>query len=108
MDQQMMAFQIIAKAGDAFSKQVEGLRLVKEGQMDAAITLINEGKQNLTAAHQVQTDILTAEAQGEPMEVTPIMVHAQDHLTKAIVGDFFIKELIEMQQQINELKEDKN
>ncbi|QIL46753.1 PTS lactose/cellobiose transporter subunit IIA [Vagococcus coleopterorum] len=104
MDQQMMAFQIIAKAGDAFSKQMEALTEAKKGEFERATELVREGKDDLTAAHHVQTEILTAEAQGVEMQITPIVVHAQDHLTKAIIGDFFVKELIGMQKQINELK----
>ncbi|CAM3272193.1 PTS lactose/cellobiose transporter subunit IIA [Vagococcus fessus] len=104
MDQQMQAFQIIAKAGDAFSKQMEAISLAGDNQFEKAEELLESAKEDLNAAHQVQTDILTAEAQGTPMETTPIIVHAQDHLTKAMMGDFFVREQIKLYKRIEKLE----
>lgn len=105
MDQQLKAFQIIAKAGDAFSKQMEGLTYAREGKISEALSIVEEAKKDLAAAHQVQTEILTAEAQGIGMEITPIVVHAQDHLTKAQMGDFFVKEQINLYQRLIKIEE---
>lgn len=101
MNQQMMSFQIIAKAGDAFAKQIEALERAKASEFSQAEELIESGKKDLSEAHQIQTDILVLEAQGQEIQVTPIMVHAQDHLTKAIMGELVVREQVELYKRLS-------
>jgi len=105
MDTNMVAFQLIAKAGDSFSTMIEALQKAKSREFDKSKDLIEEGKKQLAEAHNIHTQFLTAVAKGEKLEMNPIIVHAQDHLTKAIMAEVFIPEQIEMLKMIYELKE---
>ena len=59
---------------------------------------------DLRAAHQTQTDLIQGEARGEKMDLNLIMVHAQDHLTTAMIMIDQANEFINLYRLISELK----
>lgn len=100
------AFALIAKAGEARSYAFEALDKAKEGDFDTAETLLGKAEELLNDAHQVQFQILSQETSGTcEVELSFIMVHAQDHLMTAILAKELISEQIEMKKEIAELKE---
>ncbi|MDO4466237.1 MAG: PTS lactose/cellobiose transporter subunit IIA [Bacillota bacterium] len=76
----MVGFEIVAYAGDARSKLITALREAEKGDFDKAEALIKEANELITEAHKSQTDMLQAEARGEDIEMSFIMIHGQDHL----------------------------
>lgn len=97
---EMIAFNLIAQAGDARSKSHEALTAAKTGNFDEAATLIDQADQALLEAHRTQTAILSKEAAGEHTEVNVLLVHAQDHLMTAILAKELIGEIIELHRVI--------
>lgn len=97
--------QLIMYGGDAKSKAVEAIRSAKQGQIDSAKTLLKEAEASLSKAHHAQTGLLTKEAGGENVQVSLLMVHGQDHLMNAITFIDMAKEVIDVYQEINQLKE---
>lgn len=87
---------IIGFAGDARSKAFEALDLAKQGKFEEADKLMEEANANLQEAHNGQTDLLVAEAQGKKMEVGVLLIHSQDHLMTAMLAYDLIKEMIDM------------
>lgn len=99
------AFALIAKAGEARSYAFEALDKAKEGAFDEANELIENAETLLNDAHQVQFQILSQETSGTcDVELSFIMVHAQDHLMTAILAKELICEQIETKKEIAELK----
>lgn len=76
----MIGFEIVAYAGDAQTDLLAALDKAREGDIDAARELHASANQALIDAHDVQTKLLSQEAGGGEMDVTFIMVHAQDTL----------------------------
>lgn len=97
---EMIAFGLIAMAGDARSKAFEALSLAKEGHFDEADAKMREANEASLQAHNAQTQLLTKEAQGEHTEVSVLLVHAQDHLMTSILAQELIAELIDVRKEL--------
>ena len=93
---QMMAFQLIGFAGDAFSHFFQAIDAAKKADYEEAERLIQ--------AHDAQTDLLSAEADGKDLAYSILMVHAQDHLTMALMYERLASEFISVYKEMNELK----
>ena len=85
---------IIMNAGNAKGLAHEALESAKLNDFEKANQLMTESNQSLAEAHNVQSEMLTKEAQGEHTEMNLYMVHAQDHLMTAITYQDLVKELI--------------
>ena len=57
----------------------------RDFNFDEAVSLIKEAREDLKSAHQTQTELIQGEARGEKSELSLILVHAQDHLTTAMI-----------------------
>lgn len=92
----MIGFEIVAFAGDAQTDLIEALDAARTGDFDRARTLHANANQALIDAHNVQTKLLSQEAGGGALDVTFIMVHAQDTLMTTMILEkqtrFFIDE----------------
>lgn len=95
-DVQNMAFQVIAYAGSSFDYFNKAIDLASEGNIDAAEEKMKEGNEELVKAHNVQTSLLTSEANNEDIPYSIMMVHAQDHLTMAIFTERMAKHFIKL------------
>lgn len=100
---QMMSFQLISYAGDAFSYFFQAVEKAREGKFEEADQLIAEGDKQMVEAHHAQTDLLTAEASGEEMEFSVILVHAQDHLMTTMMYERVAKEFINLYKERSRL-----
>lgn len=98
MDEKYMqvVMGIIMHAGNAKGLAHEALSAAKTGDMPAAHEFMKQADAALSEAHNVQTDLLTKEAQGQHTEVNLYMVHAQDHLMNAITYKDLVQEFIEL------------
>ncbi|MHA7994176.1 PTS lactose/cellobiose transporter subunit IIA [uncultured Collinsella sp.] len=76
----MIGFEIVAYAGDAQTDLIAACEKAREGDIEEARRLQASAHQALIDAHDVQTRLLSQEAGGGEMDVTFIMVHAQDTL----------------------------
>lgn len=99
---EMIAFGLIAQAGDARSKAYEALASAKKGNFEQAEKLIAQAEASVLEAHHIQTSLLAKEANGDHTEVNVMLVHAQDHLMTAILAKELIAEMIEMYQAMSE------
>ncbi|WP_044639978.1 PTS lactose/cellobiose transporter subunit IIA [Risungbinella massiliensis] len=90
----MVAFEIVAFAGDARSKLLSALNEAEKGDYDQVEELVKEAEEALLKAHRAQTDLLHAEAQGQENEIGLLMIHAQDHLMNAMLLKDMMKHMI--------------
>ncbi len=96
MDIEQISFQIISFSGDSFSTMVKALGKAKEKKFDEAEKLMEEAKKTLDEAHNVHTEILVSEAQGNKAEYSVLLSHAQDTLMNAILAETLLSEMIEL------------
>lgn len=104
---QCMAFQLIGFAGDAFSHFFQAISEAKAGNYEKAERCITEGRKSMVEAHNAQNDLLAGEANGDDMVYSIVMVHAQDHLTMALMYERLAQEFIDVYRELNELKDDR-
>jgi len=64
---------------------------------------LKNAKRELNEVHGVQTELLTAEANGENVNLPIILVHAQDHLMTAMSEINLVEELIDCVKEIHRL-----
>lgn len=104
---QGMAFQLIGYAGDAFSYFFQAVSEAKAGNYEEAETCIAQGRKSMVEAHNAQNDLLAGEADGEDMVYSIVMVHAQDHLTMALMYERLAQEFVSVYRELNELKSER-
>ena len=90
------AFKLIAAAGNAKSQAMMAIREAREGNIEEARKLLVLADEDLHSAHRAQTQLLTQEARGNAVAVNVILVHAQDHLTGAMLIRDLAEEFIEL------------
>lgn len=97
---QAFAFQIIAASGDARSMAYGALEAAKAGNFAEAEELMAKAEEASAEAHRVQADLLAAEANGEDIKTSIILVHSQDHFMTSMLAIELIKEIITMYKKI--------
>lgn len=99
------AFQLISAAGDSKSSFMKAIEKAKSFEFDTAEELYKEGEEELLNAHKAQTEMIQQEADGKPVSVNIILVHAQDHLTMANITKERARELIDLYHIIKNLSD---
>lgn len=87
---------IIMHGGNARSLAMEAIRLARHGDDKESKALLEQSDGELNKAHQIQTNLIQSEVRGEKIEVSLLMVHAQDHLMNAMTVYDLAKEIIEL------------
>jgi PTS system cellobiose-specific IIA component len=106
MEQEIM--QIIVNAGNARSKCIKAMKESVIHHYDVANQLFEQAKTDLVLAHNMQTELIQKEIRGEKVELSLLMVHAQDHLMDALVfkdlAELFITESQSNYELIKQLR----
>ena len=94
---------------DFYDKMKSFMCKVKARDFDfeEAEKCLKEAEVDMRKAHQAQFDTIQDEANGKPVDVHIILVHAQDHLTMAMMARDNAEEFINLYKIIKELKEAK-
>lgn len=100
----MIGFEIIANAGDAMTDLLAALDAAREGDFDRAEELRKSAYDALIEAHNVQTGLLSQEAGGAALDVTFIMVHAQDTLMTTMLLEKQAKFMIDGYRRLASLE----
>lgn len=92
--------RLIAISGNARSKAFESIRLAREGNISNAKKLYEEACKELYEAHETQSELIQAEAAGENIPVSLLLIHAQDHLMNALTVKDLANEIILLYEKI--------
>lgn len=106
-DRYAAAFELIMNAGNAKSTALMAIEAARDFNFEEAEKLLKEAEEDMHKAHRAQFDMIQEEANGNPVEVNIVLVHAQDHLTMAIMARDNAEEFINLYKMIKELKEGK-
>jgi PTS system cellobiose-specific IIA component len=104
MDQLETAMGLIAGAGDSRSSCMEAIAEAKEGDFEKARALLDEASATMVETHEVQTDLIRAEMAGNSEAVSLLMVHAQDHLTMAMLMRDIAEEFVNVYERLEALE----
>lgn len=94
MELEQEVFKIILHAGNARGYAYEALDAAEDFDFKRAGELIRQAEQELGKAHQVQTQLIQAELNGNLPEKTLLLIHAQDHLMTAMSEQKLIERMI--------------
>ncbi|KRL40302.1 PTS lactose/cellobiose transporter subunit IIA [Liquorilactobacillus nagelii] len=98
--QLMQAMGLITNAGNAKSLAMEAIHAAHDNDFTEAQAKIDEANKALIEAHNMQTKMLTAEANGQHSQLTLLTVHSQDHLMTAITFIDLAQELIKVYHKL--------
>lgn len=79
-----VVFEIISNAGVVKGLSYEAMDFAIEGNIEKAYEKLKETESYLLKAHEIQTNLIQKEVQGEKTELSVLFVHAQDHLMSCI------------------------
>lgn len=102
-DSYEMSFGLILNAGNSKSKSLMAIESAREFDFEEAENLVKDAESDLKMAHQTQTDLIQGEARGEKSEINIILVHAQDHLTTAMIMIDQAKEFIHIYKLLSKV-----
>ena len=101
-DIELIAFSIIANAGDAMSSFFNALNFYKKGDKQKSEELMKAGDEFLIEAHKAQFGLISKESNNEDIPYSLIMVHAQNHLMGALNTKNNVKEMMDLYDYIEE------
>lgn len=106
MDEQNyeQSFQLILAAGSAKSAALMAVEAARDGDFAKAEEYLQECDAGLEDAHNQQFAMIQQEAQGNTVPVNIILIHANDHLTMALMAKEYAQEMIHLYQAIGEIR----
>lgn len=96
---EQIIMELVVNGGDARSKSMQAIKLAKKGDLEAARDKIKAANEALGKAHNFQTQLIQSESAGEKVEISLLMIHAQDHLMNAMTVRDLAKEMIDMYEE---------
>lgn len=97
-----IAFELILHAGNSRSQSILAVREAEAGNFEKAEEHLKEAENELRLAHDIQTDLLQKEAEGDTHEISILMIHAQDHLAMAMSQKEVSLQIIHLYQRLEE------
>lgn len=95
------SMQLILHSGTGRSMAIEAVRdLLGGGDAEAAKEKIKEAGKEIGEAHDIQTAMMSAECDGEPVEKSILLIHAQDHFMTALAVRDMAQLMVEMYETL--------
>lgn len=95
-EMEMAVVGLITHAGDAKSLAIQAIRTARNGDFAQARQLLEQCDKAMEEAHEYQTGLICQEAGGEPVALSLLMVHAQDHVMNAMTVRDLAVEMVAM------------
>lgn len=93
---------LVIYGGDGKSSAMEAIHAAKAGDFELAEEKLKAADESLIQAHHAQTEMLTQEASGNPVELSLLMVHGQDHLMTGMMFRDLAKEIVDVYRAIKD------
>lgn len=104
MEAEEIIFGIITSSGEARSSAFEALNNARNGNFEECKRLLKLSSEQSLESHNIQTDLIQKEAQGNNTEVSLLMVHAQDHLMTSILAKELITEMVHLYERLDQIE----
>jgi len=96
---EMICFSIISACGTARSMYIEAIQEAKQGNIEAARTMIKEAQQVFVEGHHAHAELIMKEANGEKTEIGLLLIHAEDQLMSAEAFGILSEEFVDMYER---------
>ena len=100
----MICFQITSSSGAAKSSYIEAMRHARKFDFETAEKMLEEGKKEYLKAHEAHSELIYKETNGEKIEFSLILMHAEDQLMAADSFRLVCEENISLLKLIKEMK----
>ena len=95
------SMQLILHAGNGRSMVIEAVRdLLRTGDVSGARAKIKEAGHEIGEAHDIQTAMISAECDGQPVEKSILLIHAQDHFMTALAVRDMAQLMVDMYENL--------
>lgn len=98
-----IVLNIIMHSGEARNHSMEAITLAKQGEFMKAKDLIVKADEELGYAQNSQTSLIQNEAENDKIEISLLLIHAQDHLMTTMTFKDLAVELIEVHERLNSI-----
>lgn len=98
------SMQLILHSGTGRSMAIEAVReLFKNGDVEAAKKKISAAGKEVGEAHDIQTALMAAECDGQQIEKSILLIHAQDHFMTALAVRDMAQLMVEMYENLKKV-----
>lgn len=95
-----IVMNLVVNSGEARSIAMEAIELARQGQFEEAAAKIAQARETINAAHNFQTELVQKEINNDPVPMSLLMCHGQDHLMTAMVVIDLAEKFIEIYQKM--------
>ena len=95
-----IVMNLVVNSGEARSIAMEAIELARQGQFEEAAAKIAQARETINAAHNFQTELVQKEINNDPVPMSLLMCHGQDHLMTAMVVIDLAEKFIEVYQKL--------
>ena len=95
-----IVMNLVVNSGEARSIAMEAIELARQGQFEEATAKIAQARETINAAHNFQTELVQKEINNDPVPMSLLMCHGQDHLMTAMVVIDLAEKFIEVYQKM--------
>ena len=94
-------FQIIASVGTAKSNYIKAIQVAKDGKLDEARKLVEEGNEAYLQGHEVHMGLLQEDAATIGIHVSLLLVHSEDQLIQAETFRVIALDFIDLYERLD-------
>ena len=95
-----IVMNLVVNSGEARSIAMEAIELARQDQFEEATAKIAQARETINAAHNFQTELVQKEINNDPVPMSLLMCHGQDHLMTAMVVIDLAEKFIEVYQKM--------
>ena len=90
----LVSFQLISNVGEARSALFEAMRAAREECFEEADKLVRDAEDSLIKAHESHSSLIMQEASGDKVQISLLLMHAEDQLMTTELLKGMAKEVI--------------
>ncbi|MDM5212499.1 PTS lactose/cellobiose transporter subunit IIA [Peribacillus sp. NJ4] len=99
-----VAFQIISNVGTAKSLIMEALYEARDGRYESAEKKLKESRTHMLEGHHAHAGLIQQEASGQKVEISLLLMHAEDQMMSAETISDLVAEMIRMYREMRQNK----
>lgn len=93
---ELICFEIISAVGSARSSFIEAIEMAKNKDFEGAEEQIKLGEEMFIQGHHAHAKLVQQEASGDPVQVSLLLVHAEDQLMSAETFKILANQFIDL------------
>lgn len=107
-DMETIIFKVISASGTAKGLAYEALDKGECGEFQKANVLLCEANKYIDEAHKIQRDLIIDEVNGNAVEISTLLIHAQDHFMIALEVINLVERMLKLYEIIYKVIDERN